>query len=111
LILFCAELRHTIINNVTLLKPHVSIRTKVFNLLRRTLTLTPTKKTTTKKGREEREIHMKGINQATNPCIQSPSDHPQEKDIQRETITITGARDQSEIFQYLASSVSDPDPL
>ncbi len=41
---------------------------------------------------------MKGINQATNPCIQSPSDHPQEKDIQRETITITGARDQCEDY-------------
>ncbi len=93
-ILFCVELRHTTINNVTT-KITRGIRTKVFNLLRRTLTLTP-KKTTTKKGREEREIHMKGINQATNPCIQSPSDHPQEKDIQRETITITGARDQCE---------------
>ncbi len=41
---------------------------------------------------------MKGINQATNPCIQSPSDHPQEKNIQRETNTITGARDQYEDY-------------
>jgi hypothetical protein len=62
---------------------------------------------------------MKGINQATNPCIESPSDHPQERtskerpsllqELKTNAKTIGTRQRMPEIFQYLALSVSDPD--